>query len=381
LDALQQSQIALQENAARLQLVVNAAPIILFALDQEGKFTLFEGQKSNIFNIGIVGRSIYSPTLRTQFPQLVPLFEGARQGDTVQTTLPIRDFTLEVVGLPLRNSEQKVIGVIGVATDISGQIKAQQEIFAAKEAAEAANAAKSAFLATMSHELRTPLNAIIGYSELLLDELADQGTTEYQEDLQRILGAGQHLLEMINDILDLSRIEAGEMSVILKPVAVAELLREVVDLVLPAAEKNQNVLQVHYEQDPQTMQTDARKVRQILLNILNNACKFTENGKVTLNVKREVQQGKAWAIFTVTDTGIGIATEQMSRLFQEFSQGDMSSRRKYGGTGLGLAVSRRFCRLLGGDIIAKSEVGKGSVFTIILPETTENTIVPAAKPE
>jgi signal transduction histidine kinase len=223
---------------------------------------------------------------------------------------------------------------------------------------------KSQFLANMSHELRTPLNAIIGYSEMLQEEAEDTGDEAYLPDLQRINAAGKHLLGLINDILDLSKIEAGRMDLFIEPFEVGHLVRDVEAIVQPLVEKNGNTLVVTCPDDIGSMQADLTKVRQALFNLLANAAKFTEQGTITLTVRRESSD---WLTFAVIDTGIGMTEEQLSRLFEAFSQAEASTRSQYGGTGLGLAISRHFCRLMGGDLTVSSVHGQGSTFTVRLP--------------
>ncbi len=236
-----------------------------------------------------------------------------------------------------------------------------------KEAAEEANRTKSTFLANMSHELRTPLNAIIGYSEMLLEEATDQEQSAMLPDLKKIRTAGKHLLALINDILDLSNIEAGKTELVLETFGVSGLMTEIVTTIKPLLERNGNTLQIHGADTGDLMHADAVRVRQCLLNLLSNACKFTAHGTITLQVRRVTESGGDWITFRVTDTGIGMTPEQQSRLFQDFSQADASTTRKYGGTGLGLAISQRFCHMMGGDIMVESIPGQGSTFTLLLP--------------
>src|SRR4030095_8514618 len=240
------------------------------------------------------------------------------------------------------------------------------ELAEAKIAADKANTAKSSFLANMSHELRTPMNAIIGYSEMLQEEAEDLGQRGFIPDLQKIHGAGKHLLGLINDILDLSKVEAGKMTLFLEEFDIATLVNEVKATVQPLIARNGNVLEVNCPDDIGSMRADVTKVRQTLFNLLSNASKFTENGKIVLKVSRSVFP-TATLSFAVSDTGIGMTSQQMSRLFEDFSQADASTTRKFGGTGLGLAISRKFCRLMGGDITVTSHPGQGSTFTVTLP--------------
>jgi signal transduction histidine kinase/CheY-like chemotaxis protein len=279
--------------------------------------------------------------------------------------------------------------------EVTVRERAEEEAEHAREAAEAANRTKSQFLANMSHELRTPLNAIIGYSEMLQEQAEDEELDAFVPDLQKINAAGKHLLALINDILDLSKIEAGRMELFLETFSLPELLRDAVTTVGPLVEKNGNRLVIEGIEASGSMHADLTRVRQCLFNLLSNAAKFTDHGTITLTVAQErvdsgltadegrqmehrgspsavlrlpsAQPPQNWVVFEVSDTGIGMTEEQQARLFQEFSQADASTTRKYGGTGLGLAISRRFCQMMGGDITVRSAPGQGSTFTMRLP--------------
>lgn len=237
----------------------------------------------------------------------------------------------------------------------------------ARTEAEQANQAKSRFLANISHELRTPMNAIINYSEMLEEEAEDLGQEGFIPDLHKIQGAAKHLLSLINDILDLSKIEAGRMEIYPEIFEVNSVINEVVATIQPLVEKNNNILTINCPQQTKIMYTDLTKLRQSLLNLLSNANKFTHNGSITLTINYAVDFAQEWIRLEVKDTGIGMTPEQIGKLFRAFTQADASTTRKYGGTGLGLTITKTFCQMMKGDIRVESEYGKGSTFTIHLP--------------
>ena len=307
-----------------------------------------------------------------------------RKGTTEEFLAWWRDNLLTTVELRLSSGAYVKVeemlshdaGIVGVYTDITEAKKREAELAdlvdhltVARDQAMEATRAKSQFLANMSHELRTPLNAVIGITEMLEEDAGDDGLDDYIEPLARISGAGKHLLRLINEILDLSKVEAGRIELHLEDIDVAGLIDTLATTAQPLADKNGNRLTLHYPDNIGAIRADLTRLRQVILNLLSNACKFTEGGEVRLTIERRMAGGEDRIRFAVADTGIGMTPEQQARLFQEFSQADSSTTRKYGGTGLGLAISRRLCRMMGGDIEVTSEPGVGSTFVAWLPVT------------
>jgi signal transduction histidine kinase/CheY-like chemotaxis protein len=310
--------------------------------------------------------------------------------DIVPTSSVFNDFELEhdfpVIGRrvmllnarKLRQGSHAELLVLAME-DVTERRRAEGEVATAKESAETANRTKSLFLANMSHELRTPLNAILGFSEMLQEEAVERDLQDFSADLQKISTAGKHLLGLINDTLDLSKIEAGKMELHLEAFSISTLIAEVATTIEMQVAKNGNTLQIVCAPDVGIMRADLSKVRQGLFNLVSNAAKFTHDGKIKVEAERQLMDGNDWIVFRVSDTGIGLSSEQIVRLFQSFTQADASTTRKFGGTGLGLALTRRFCQMMSGDVTVHSVPGEGSVFTIKLPATVIEAV--AVEPE
>ncbi|MBL8212408.1 MAG: PAS domain S-box protein [Bryobacterales bacterium] len=262
--------------------------------------------------------------------------------------------------------------LVNVAQDLTQRKEIEEAMLAAREAAESANLAKSQFLANMTHELRTPLNSIISFAGLLEEEMEDRDLDELLPDARKITRAGRHLLAVVNDVLDLSKVEAGRMTVHMAPFSVSQAVRDVVETAEPLAGRNGNRIVVHPLPEREfVIHSDEQKFRQSLMNLVSNACKFTEAGDITIKCQLLGEQGSRQLQVKVTDSGIGMSPEEVGRLFQPFTQVDASAGRRFGGTGLGLVITHRFCRAVGGDLTVESEPGRGSTFTISLPVTAQ----------
>jgi PAS domain S-box-containing protein len=436
------SRAALQEEVAErkraeeyYQTLVETIPHIVVRKDREGRYTFVNStsrQWAGFQGREMLGKddSIWAPPELSRDIRALDM-EVMSTGKTIELVRAMEvpgvvpKTFLHSIRSPIRDEQGRITGVQMIAWDVTHEKEAEQALRLAKDVADAANKAKSQFLANMSHELRTPLNAIIGYSEMLQEEVEALDQKHLGPDLQKIHGAGRHLLGLINDILDLSKVEAGKMALYLENFDVPSMVTEVASTVRPLVAKNGNQLEVLCPADIGMMRADLTKVRQTLFNLLSNASKFTEKGVIRLEVKRNGPpsprpsppgegaphtdsrpserarladrgptdhplpggegrgEGERLSLnsqpstlnFAVSDTGIGMTPQQMGKLFEAFAQADASTTRKYGGTGPGLAISRKFCRMMGGDLTVSSEPGKGSTFIATLPAEVKDTAV------
>ena len=368
-----------QRQGRFFEMLVQNSPVAIVVLDLEGSIVSLNPAFERLFGWApdeAVGQKLDDLiTTPETLAEALAYTEAAVSGETLHAIGRRRrkdgsfiHVELAAVGVDVAGGQA---GVLALYHDVSELLEARSE-------AEEANRAKSQFLANMSHELRTPLNAIIGYSEMLAEEAAEVGQEAFIPDLQKVQSAGRHLLVLINDILDLSKVEAGKMELALDTFELRELIEDVAATVRPLLERNDNRLSISIRKDVGEVRTDLIKLRQILLNLLSNASKFTEGGEVTLDARLERVDGEEWIEIAVEDSGIGMTEEQIGRIFEAFTQADVSTTQRFGGTGLGLVISRRFAQLMGGEILVKSVPGEGSTFTIRLPRIVRSGGTPAA---
>jgi PAS domain S-box-containing protein len=397
---LQQAKAALHQSEAYFRSLIENASDVVTLLNAEGNITYTSPSSYTVLGYQpeqLVGHQVMEFVHPDEGDRIQTIFQQILQTPGLSPVFEVRLkhqdgswLILEALSNNLLD-DSSVNGIIVNLRDITER-KHAESLQKERDAAEQANRAKSQFLANMSHELRTPLNAIIGYSEMLHEEAEDLGAEDFIPDLEKIHGAGKHLLSLINDILDLSKIEAGRMELYLETFEVNAMLEDVMSTIRPLIAKNHNTLVFNSGDDLGTMHADLIKIRQTLFNLLSNAAKFTENGTITLEVVRSQESGvknqasggrnqevsppaphppypipQPWITFKVIDTGIGMTPDQVNKVFQAFIQADASTTRKYGGTGLGLAISQRFCTMMGGTLTATSTPGQGTTFTMQLP--------------
>ena len=393
----------LRESEVRLRLLMeNLDEYAIFTLDADGKITSWNAAAGKLFQyaesevLGRIGSILYAADDREENIPQKRLDEARQAGQSRDYRWMVRKdgsrFWAYGVTVALYDNNDRMRGYARVVRDVSERKRADEKLARVKEEsdlaqqeaeearrraeqsridAERASEAKSQFLANMSHELRTPLNSIIGYSDMILEEVDEEENETMAEDLNRVLSSGRHLLSLVNDVLDLSKIEAGQMELDLADFDVASVARQAADVVRPRIEENDSRLEIDCEEGLPKMHADETKLRQSLNNLLSNAAKFTEDGAVELRVRRERRDGNGGIAFEVADTGIGMTDEEQEDLFEAFEQASEESSTEYGGTGLGLAITRNMCRLMGGTIEMESEKGVGSTFTIWLPERVE----------
>jgi PAS domain S-box-containing protein len=371
-DITEQKRIELEvlRQKQYFEAVFRYSPVAIGMLDNESKIVTVNPEFEKLFGYSsdeVTGGEIDDLIVpEAERENAMELTEAAlwRPVHSVEKRLRRDDSVVDVelFAVPVLVRDEQ-LGALFLYHDITELVRARRQ-------AEEANHSKSAFLANMSHELRTPLNAIMGYSELLMEDVTELDQTAFIPDLEKIRTAGEHLLVLINEVLDLSKIEAGRMEVHVEEFDVPTLVYEIVGTIQPLVARNSNTLDVELDPRLSVMKSDQMKVRQAIHNLLSNAAKFTQDGRITLEAVQESASGGSgqdWVLFRVRDTGIGMTPEETDKLFQPFVQADSSTTRRFGGTGLGLAITKRFCELMGGTIASESVYGQGSTFTIRLP--------------
>ena len=376
---------AIRSQEAQTRAILRTAPDGIITVEENGRIDEMNRAAELIFGYES-GAEIEDGSIEALVPDMRKVEEAGASGDEDAESGPMSvlgkvgfrdDARIEVIGersdgsqFPLELSARPIEDAsrwVVVVRDITERKRVQAELEEARDEAVRANESKSAFLANMSHELRTPLNAVIGYSELVGEELEEMGHEDVLPDLEKINVAGEHLLNLINDVLDLSKIEAGQMNIHLETVNLPSLLQNIVSTARPLVEGNGNRFEIDLDEGPEEVEVDRTKLRQMMLNLLSNAAKFTENARVALHVSVRERAGRSRYVLAVIDEGIGIKEEKLDELFDSFTQADESTTRDYGGTGLGLAITREFAEMMGGTVTAESTFGEGSTFRIELP--------------
>jgi PAS domain S-box-containing protein len=375
---VKQAEQAIQESEQRLRVIAEAAPMAVAIVTFDDGIIRYANQRfSEMFALeGSSALGLHAKTLYAD-PQHRERFIGAltEHGHVEGMEMLLKRAGGEEFWALIASQRVQFEGcpaMINGLADISDRKRMEGELHKAIWASEQATRAKSDFVASMSHELRTPLNAIIGYSEILFEDAQSAGRESETTDLRKIQDAGKHLLGLIDNILDLSKIEAGKTTLYLETFELRPMIDSVAATVTALAKKTDNVLVVNCADKVGTIHSDLTKVRQILFNLLSNACKFTRNGTITLTAHRDTKEGVDWIEFQVRDTGIGMTPDQQAKVFEAFTQADNSTTRTYGGTGLGLAITKSFCRMMGGDVTLTSEAGKGTTFMVRLPAVTRS---------
>ncbi len=390
------TEVVLRQTEAKYRSIFENAVEGIFQTSVEGRYLSanpalakilgYSSAEALIQTLTDIGRQLYvEPNRRAEFMTQIEAKNAISGFESQVYCLNGEKIWISENARAVRGAKGRIVCYEGTVADITERKQAAEALKRAKEAAVSANRAKSTFLANMSHELRTPLNAIIGYSEILAEEVEDLGYSDLVPDLQRIQSAGRNLLTLINDILDISKIEAGRMDLYLETFSIPAVIESVVTTAQPLVTKNRNTLTWDFSPEITYMNADVTKVRQVLLNLLSNAAKFTTEGEIKITIREfdpeqilsldpvEQPSGQRQFIqFQVRDTGIGMSLEQQKQLFQPFTQGDASTTRCYGGTGLGLTISQRFCQMMGGYIMVKSDLNQGSTFTVILPSQVQH---------
>ncbi len=357
--------------------IFDQMPLNVYVRDAGGRFKYINQAYEKFHNVK--SEEIGGKTLPEAFPETSSSFGQQMENEIItdgefHTTEEIYEtdsgtVTFSVFKFPISDLDGNRIGVAGLDLDITERKRIADDLSEAMDAAEAATQAKSAFLANMSHELRTPMNAILGYAEMLAEDAEDDGNEAQLADIKEIIDSGQHLLSLLNDVLDISKIEAGRMDLYLETFDLATMMGEVASTTKTLVEKNKNAMELSTSEDLGEMHADVTKVRQILFNLMSNAAKFTSDGTITLFGERRTKSGGDIIRLGVSDTGIGIPEDKLDKVFEEFAQADETTTKNYGGTGLGLALVKRFCEMMGGRIWVESTMGEGSSFILELPAT------------